>query len=121
MGLSVQREWRGADQVTVISGEVEGSDVVDEIVNLVRLVAQGEDMTIDMSRLSGLDDRQRDELVRGRRVAGDDRRLVSDDPRDTAGSEHIVNAVSMHQGGRTTDDACSRSDAEVWISHGHTG
>lgn len=64
MGLSVKRERRGVEQVTVISGEVGGPDVVDEIVTLVRLVAQGEDMTIDMSRLSGLDDQQRSDFIR---------------------------------------------------------
>ncbi len=63
MGLSVRREWRGADQVTVIDGDVDGPDVVDEIVTLVRLVAQDEQLMIDMTRLTGLDEQQREEFV----------------------------------------------------------
>ena len=59
MGFDVRRERRNGEQVTVISGEVDGPDTVDEIVRMVRLVSQGEQMTIDISRLSGLAEHER--------------------------------------------------------------
>ncbi|MEP1123654.1 MAG: hypothetical protein ABJH68_07170 [Ilumatobacter sp.] len=63
MGLSVRREQRDGREITVITGDVEGPDVVEELARMVRLVAQDQHLAVDMSSLTGLDDRQREEFV----------------------------------------------------------
>lgn len=74
VGLTVRTESSGGHQpVTIIEGDVDGDDVVVILADMIRDLSHGQQMELDVSKIRGLTDAQRNVL---RASVGSDVRVV---------------------------------------------